>query len=162
MSRLIKDDLELKACHSCVTDLLTLRLKKSRLKSSNKMLKFHTTHGQENILFTDYSILKVWVFKIETAQDWYKKELTKLCCSWGLAFQEPRLKPLGEQIVIGFRDQGLMWAPQKRMAFKAFPSEGGDENIFTDSFLVSFVNVFIQRNHFHLIIITSDFRQIFV
>lgn len=53
MSRLIRDDLHMKAFRRCTGHLLTPRLKQIRLERCKKLLQWHASNGHENILFTD-------------------------------------------------------------------------------------------------------------
>ena len=53
MSRLIRDDLHMKAYHQSTGHLLTTRLKQIRLKRCKRLLQRRTVNGHESIHFTD-------------------------------------------------------------------------------------------------------------
>lgn len=59
MSRLIRDDLHMKAYRRSTGHLLTPQLKKIRLERCKRLLQWHADNGHENILFTDEKIFTV-------------------------------------------------------------------------------------------------------
>lgn len=59
MSRIIRDDLSMKAYRRSTGHLLTPRLKDIRKTRCQRLLQWHATNGHENILFTDEKIFTV-------------------------------------------------------------------------------------------------------
>lgn len=59
MSRLIRDDLNMKAFRRSTGHLLTPNLKQIRLERCKRLLHWHADNGHENILFTDEKIFTV-------------------------------------------------------------------------------------------------------
>lgn len=59
MSRLIRDDLHMKAYRRSTAHMLTPRLKEIRHERCKRLLLWHATNGHENILFTDEKIFTV-------------------------------------------------------------------------------------------------------
>lgn len=59
MSRVIKDDLKMKAYRRNTGHLLTPRLKAIRTERSKRLLAWHAINGHENILFTDEKIFTI-------------------------------------------------------------------------------------------------------
>lgn len=59
MSRLIRDDLHMKAYRRSTAHIMTPRLKQIRLERCKRLLLWHAANGLENILFTDEKIFTV-------------------------------------------------------------------------------------------------------
>jgi hypothetical protein len=70
MSRLLRDDLHVRAYRWSMEHLLTPALKEIRQTRTERLLQWHTVNGRENILFTDEKIFAI--------QEQYKRQNDKI------------------------------------------------------------------------------------